>query len=130
MQGGYGSQLYGSATNCSDRRLDRDAQSSNSSVFISRIRPQVGAFDVKRYLESIGIEINNIEKVSHNFAKFNSFKVCVKSSDYFKVSNEKIWSIWGAKCRPWGENEYKNFFNSGNQAIWDRVALSSNNYGL
>ena len=120
-------QLYGGATNYSDRQLDRDAQTSNSSVFLSRIMTHVGTFNVKKYLESIGIEVINIEKVSHSFSKFNSFKVCVKSSDYHRVSNENIWSILGAKCRPWEESKYKNF---NNHAMWDRVALSSNNYGL
>ena len=84
---------------------------------------------MKKYLESIGVEIISIEKVSHNLAKYNSFKVCVKSNDYYKISNEKIWSISGAKCRQWEESEYKNFINNGNYAMWDRVALRSNNYG-
>ena len=87
----------------------------------------VGTLDVKKYLETMGIEILNIEKVSHRFSKFNSFKVCVKSNDYQRVANESIWSMWGAICRPWEENKYKNF---NNHAMWDRVALNSNNYGL
>ena len=119
--------MYSGATNNSDRQHDRDRQTSNSSVFISRILTHVGVFNVKKYLESIGIEVINIEKVSHEFSKFNSFKVCVKSSDYHRVSNENIWSIWGAKCRPWEESKYKNF---NNYAMWDRVARTSNNYGL
>ena len=91
--------------------------------------PHVGTYKMKKYLETIGVEIINIEKVSHNLSNYNSFKVCVKSKDYHKVSNEKIWSVWGAKCRQWEESEYKNFFNNGNYAMWDRVALRSNNYG-
>ena len=81
----------------------------------------------------------NIEKVSPNLAKFNSFKICVERKDFNKVANEQIWSISGAKCRPWNEKvnntQYNNntvnynSVNRGNYAEWDGASVYRNNYG-
>ena len=103
------------------------------------MRPNVDTTNIRTFLLSIGVNIVNIEKVSHNLAQFNSFKVCVQRKDFHKVANEQIWSISGAKCRPWkerGNNTHYNHntvnYNSvhrGNYAEWDGVSVYTNNYG-
>ena len=115
-----------------------EAQISKTSYFLSKVRPNVDTTNIRTFLLSIGVNIVNIEKVSHNLARFNSFKVCVHSKDFHKVSNEQIWSLSGAKCRPWkerGNNTHYNHntvnYNSvhrGNYAEWDGVSVYTNNY--
>ena len=100
------------------------------------MQPNIGTTNIRTFLQSVGVNIMNIEKVSHNSAKFNSFKLCVQRKDSYRVSNQQIWSISGAKCRPWNErvnntqyNYNNDSVNRGNYDEWDRASVYTYNYG-
>ena len=124
------------------KQQQQQSQTSETSFFLSRVRPNVDTNNIRTFLLSIGVDILNIEKVSHNQAKFGSFKICVQRKDFHKVSNEQIWSVSGAICRPWIERgnsnntQYYNHnnvnnisVNRGNYAEWDGASVYTNNYG-
>ena len=85
-----------------------DANVSSNDIFM-RLRPNVEMNKIRVYFKSNGVNIINIEKVSHNQARFTSFKIRVHGNDYFKIINDPFWSLSGAKCRPWGNNGNNNF---------------------
>ena len=136
LQGRYVMPLHNNSVNNNNQQPVRDVNSSNGNIFLSRIMPNVGIDTIRKYLQSIGASVINIQKVSHNSAKFNSFKVCVKNSDYSKVSNQLVWSLCGAKCRPWNEsgNNMHNNYNSVNNDVsinndlWDNMSHNRYHY--
>ena len=101
--------------NMSNQQTASSAQSTLSNLFISRVWPNIGVVNMKNYLNSKGIDIVDIEKVSHTSSKFNSFRISVQRKDYYKVFKNPVWSSWGLKCRPWkdrGINNNNNIDNS------------------
>ena len=114
----------------------------SNDIFL-RLRPNVEMNKISDYFKSNGVNIINMEKVSHNQARLTSFKIRVHDNDYFKIINDPFWSLCGAKCRPWsnnGNNSMKNNFNNhmssvnglncGSNDRWDvKSNVNSFNYG-
>ena len=119
---------------------DNGVNTSNCKIFL-RLCPNVDMDKISDYWKATGVNIIKIEKVSHNSARFNSFKLSVHSNDYFKIINDPSWSLCGAKCRPWsekGNNNYNNDFNnymssdnrvnSANNDRWDGISFNRNSF--
>ena len=98
-------------------------------LFLSRITN--GNFSsVDNYLRSKNVKLYNIVLVSHNDAKYNSYKISVSLYDIAKVLDASFWPT-GIKCRRWRDKEIGNsrkisnyeFFNSKFKS--DRPSRSS-----
>ena len=133
LQGGYTMPLHNNPFN--NQQLSKGAQTSISNLFLSRIGPNVDINDIRNCLHSSGVNVINIVKVSNSLAKFKSFKICVHSNDYSKVSNNPVWPLCGAKCRPWNDrgnnmgnnyNSSNNNYNNVNYDSWDRLSFNTN----
>ena len=55
---------------------------------------------VKDYIQKNGVNVSCIEKVSHENAKFSSFKIGISKDAVDKVMDEKFWPK-GVGCRYW-----------------------------
>ena len=71
-------------------------QPPTRDIFVSRV--EKGDRDtMKSFLQSKGIHVYAIEKMSNYFAKFKSFKIKISLFDLDKVFDEKFWS-YGIQC--------------------------------
>ena len=88
---------------------------------------------VKMFLQDNGVRVDKIQKVSHENAKFNSYKVDISKSDVEKVFNELFWPV-GVHCKMWrervdeasgdgGRDHYKR--NTGNRNNVQLVSLGA-----
>ena len=98
--------------------------SRNKYLFVSRVPHHVGTDKIKTYLRNKYIRVIDIEKVSHEFARYNSYKICVSYSDFFNMIKRHFWPS-GTICKQWRigrndndnngyENNYENNYNNPN----------------
>ena len=91
----------------------------------------MGTDKIKTYLRNKYIRVIDIEKVSHEYARYNSYKICVSYSDYLNMIKIHFWPS-GTLCKQWRigrndndnndyENNYENNYNNLNPI--------NNNYG-
>ena len=125
QQGGY----YMHMNNMGNQQTAGNAQSSFSNLFISRVWLNVGTANMKNYLKSTGIDLIDIEKVSHTSSKFNSFRISVQKKDFYKVFKNPVWSSWGVICKPWKDRGNNNNYNNNRNNMWNNNNnLVANNY--
>ena len=63
---------------------------------------------VQKYLEDHNVNVQTMEKVSHDDAKFSSYKVCIFVSDLDKVLGHSFWPR-GVRCKIWRERSYNDY---------------------
>ena len=72
---------------------------------------------VKEYIENRNVKVLNIEKVSHNEAKYSSYKVTISVADKNNVFDQLFWPT-GVKCQWWydrtPEPDVNNDINNSN----------------
>ena len=59
-------------------------------------------------MEDNNVNVQNIEKVSHNDAKFSSYKICIFVTDLDKVHGNNFWPR-GVRCKMWRERSYSDY---------------------
>ena len=68
-------------------------------IWLSRIQ-KGSAESIKSFLESKDINVDKCVKVSHDEAKFSSFKISVEANDVEKVYAVNFWPK-GVRCQSW-----------------------------
>ena len=103
-------------------------------LFVSRLNRAMETEFVRSNLTSKNINVLEIEKMSHDYAKFNSYKIGVSIDDYYKLLNDKFWSS-GIKCEKWRnrgnsnyDNQYVNDESYFNNDRWDAESYFRNGY--
>ena len=84
---------------------------------------------VKGYLEHEGIGVHNVFKVSHEDARFNSYKISVDICDLDKVFDENLWQI-GTVVKLWQYKKRQRNYSSSdeNESVSDRDEEDESNY--
>ena len=62
---------------------------------------------MKNYLEENGVTVKEITKMSHEEAKFNSFKVYIDKNELDKVFDDLFWPT-GVHCKIWWNRDKLN----------------------
>ncbi len=75
-------------------------------IWVSRV--QRGSIEtISAFIEKQQVKVFHNEKVSHQNAKFSSFKISISKSDLSKVLQDSFWPQ-GVQCQPWRENTRRN----------------------
>ena len=69
---------------------------------------------VKNYMKDNNVQVHNIEKVSHEQAKFSSYKISISVLDMDWVFDEAFWPN-GVKCQVW-RNRSTNEYDSDDES--------------
>ena len=82
------------------------------NIFVSRVK-YGNVLTIKSFLNKNNIYYNNVDLVSHDNSKFNSFKIDINKFDVHKVMQSNFWPI-GVKCNIWREKSKNNvqYYNS------------------
>ena len=75
-------------------------------IFIYRVHKDDGVDVMVDYIRKKGVSVRDITKMSHDAAKFNSFRIVVSSNDADKVLHAQFWPK-GIYIRRWRDNTNK-----------------------
>ena len=81
------------------RRTRRRALQPIRQIWLSRIYNGNEQL-IKKYMEDNHVKVHSIEKVSHELARFSSYKIAISVSNIDKVFEESFWPD-GVKCKSW-----------------------------
>ncbi len=97
--------------NVTSSKTFRGAPEPDRQLFIQRVRKEVTETDVKAYLVAKDFTVRDLVRMSHDDAKYNSFKLTVPVTEFEKLLEPDVWPS-GVRIRRFREKQ-----NSDNPRI-------------
>ena len=95
--------IVGQAAGTGDLRA---APLPDRDFFVYRVHRDDGEKTMKDYIMKKNVNVRELEKTSHDDAKFNSFKLVVSKDDAEKVADPQFWPL-GIHVRRWRDDKNK-----------------------
>ena len=84
--------------------------------------------DLNEFLVKNIIDVKNIDRVSHNNSRFNSYKITVSVIDFNRILDEYFWPD-GIQCKKWYERKDSSRDNYVNDDVFNNDAIHDNRSG-
>jgi hypothetical protein len=70
----------------------KGAPEAMRDLFIYRVDKETSIYDIGNYIESQGFTVEDLQCVSHDAARFKSFKLTVPVSQYNSLFDSNLWA--------------------------------------